>query len=93
MATRTNIPNPYSNLPVRERACLQIHVDPKVQGYLEALTGRTPGAISAIIATMVSNFVKETEKRKIPANFDPENESRLIELLADLTFKRRKATT
>lgn len=92
MATHTNIPNPYSDVPVRQRSALQVHVTHEVHQYLRGITANTPGAVCAICATLVNILVKEAKARKIKPQFEPENESRLIELLADLTFKRRKAT-
>lgn len=91
MASRTNIPNPYSDLPVRSRSCLQTHIDPEVHKYLDSITARTPGAVSSIVTTLIAAFVAESRKRKLPAQFDPENESRIIDILTDLSFKRRPA--
>ena len=84
-SSRTTIPNPYS-VPVRESMHLTAYVPPDVHRYfMHDLLRHTPGAMNAILCTIIDRLQKELLDRGV-TQWDTESEQIIQHVLKGITF-------
>jgi hypothetical protein len=90
-STRTTIADPYSGTPSRDRHGVSVYFPSDVHQYLNRkLFGGTPGAMNAVVNTLVDGFIKECKRRSLPEQWEPETEGLIKDVLADLNFTKKK---
>lgn len=87
-SSRTLIPDPYGNLPVRDRHAVMIYISPEAFEFLnKKVFGGTPGALNATATTLLSALIEEIKKLN-PAieHWEPDNEQRILAILKRVSF-------
>lgn len=70
---------------------LATYVSPSVhQFFHRGVFGGTPGAMNATVANFIDKLQTEWKKRKLPENWEPENEKAMMEILDSLNFNKPK---
>lgn len=86
----TRITTPFDHLPFNKKAVTQTHISQELFDSLQKkIICGTKGTLSAIIAVCLSKLHDEYIARGWPLQYEPENESRLQQLLDELNFGPR----
>lgn len=83
----TRIPTPFDHLPFAKKSVTQTHISPELFDALQhKIICGTKGAMSALLANFLFKLHAEYVARGWPLQYEPENESRLQQLLDELNF-------
>lgn len=87
-SSRTTIPDPYRDKPVRDRHGLMTYISTEAFQFLgRRLLQGTPGAMNAVMSTMLSKLIAELETRGF-TQWEPDIEPQIVVVLADLNFRK-----
>lgn len=89
-SSSTNIPQPSPD-SWADRHAVTAYIPASDYRYLARVFSGTKGCMSAVIANLLHSFAKQCQSENIEPQWNPENESRLIDILSRTNFRKPPA--